>query len=75
MFWGFFCTYLEISQDTDVMCNNISEYHKVQFVWIVKTRLQMQSGGKWNLAKNQEANPKQKQTKSKQSNWQNYDED
>lgn len=30
---------------------------------------------KGHLAKNQEANPKQKQTKSKQSNWQNYDED
>lgn len=30
---------------------------------------------KGHLAKNQEANPNQKQTKSKQSNWQNYDKD
>lgn len=44
-FGGGFCNYLEISQDTDVMCNNISEYHKVQFVWIAKRRLKMQSDG------------------------------
>lgn len=58
------------------MCNNISEYHRVQFVWIVKRRLKIQSdGNKRPSSKNQETNPKQKQTKSKQSNWQNYDKD
>lgn len=57
--FGGVCTYLEISQDTDVMCNNISDYHKVQFVWIVKRRLKMQSDG------NERPSSKKPRSKSK----------